>query len=201
MSRGLIPLNWPGELARKSFWHRPFAQYYLYKFVHRERHLLEPEQHRPQWESIQVIPPTTAMGARQDRIMEPYPQVPHQEPDRHVQEPHREPRRRRPNPTLVHLPIAGLDPEPAPVGVLDPVEPLGADPPIGVDPGLAALLAALAAPVPALDADRHRRRALPGIAQGVLEPTAPLHRLALNTCEPLGPSGWSGLRPWPTTGT
>ena len=23
---------------------------------------------------------------------------------------------------------------------------------------------------------------------------------AAKTCEPLGPSGWSGLRPWPTTG-
>jgi hypothetical protein len=34
------------------------------------------------------------------------------------------------------------------VFVLDPVELLGADPPVGVGPGLAALLAARAAPVP-----------------------------------------------------
>src|SRR4051794_9398191 len=130
--------------------------------------------------------------------MQPHPQVSQQEPDRHVQEPHREPGRRRPNPTLVHLPIAGLDPEPAPVGVLDPIEPLGADPPIGVDPGLSPLLATFATPVPAFDADLHRRRALPGIAQGVLEPTAPLHRLEdLRTA---GAQRWSGLRPWPTTG-
>ena len=130
--------------------------------------------------------------------MEPHPQVPHQEPDRHVQEPHCEPRRRRPNPTLVHLAIAGLDPESAPVGVLDPIEPLGADAPVGVDPGLPALLAA--AP--------RRFRHLTQICtvavrfRGSLRvySNQPLRFIALKTCEPLGPSGWSGLRPWPTTG-
>ena len=46
--------------------------------------------------------------------MKPDPQVPQQQADRHVQEPHVELLRRRPNPALVHLPIARLDPEPFP---------------------------------------------------------------------------------------
>ncbi len=43
---------------------------------------------------------------------------------------------RRPDPALVHLPVAGLDPESLAVGRLDPVGTLGSDPPVGIHPGV-----------------------------------------------------------------
>src|SRR5215213_11597325 len=111
---------------------------------------------------------------REHRVMQPDPEVSQQERDRHVQEPHLEPLRGRPDPALVHLAIARLDPEPDTVRLRHPVEPLGADPPVGVYPRLPAPLAMFPAPIPALDADPHRGLVLLLVAQRVLAPAAHL---------------------------
>src|SRR5947209_20483191 len=112
--------------------------------------------------------PSAAARLREHRVMKPDPEVAEQEPDRHVQEPYLESPRGRPDPALVHLTIARLDPEADTVRLRHPVEPLGADPPVGVHPRLPAPLAALPAPVPALDADPHRGLVLLLVAQRVL---------------------------------
>src|SRR3954467_10864562 len=71
-------------------------------------------------------------------------------------------------------PLASLDPEPPPVRLLDPVVPLGGNPPIGVDPRLPTMFAAFAPADVALDADQHRGRALLRVAERVPPPAAGL---------------------------
>lgn len=107
-------------------------------------------------------------------MVQPHPQVPQQEPHRHRQEPHLEPTRRRPDPALIHLAVARLDPEPTPIHGSHPVVLLGTDPPVGVYPRLATRLATLAATIPALDADPDCRLPLPGVAQRVVSSPASL---------------------------
>ena len=127
---------------------------------------------RSTWPEIPVVPSTTPPWARQDEVMKPDPQVPQQQADHHVPEPHVELLRRRPNPALVHLPIARLDPEPFPVRLLHPVDPPGGDPPVHVDPCVALPPAMPVHPPPPLHAAADRGLVLLAVLEGVAEPPA-----------------------------
>src|SRR3954447_20031468 len=99
--------------------------------------MLQPKQHPFHAQELPVVSPATPTRARQDEMMQPDPQVPQQQPHRYVQESRVELLGRRPNPALVHLSIARLDPEPLPVRLLHPVDAPGGDSPVGVDPRVA----------------------------------------------------------------
>src|SRR5208283_2778914 len=99
--------------------------------------------------------------------------------------------RRRPNPALVHLPIARLDPEPFPVRLLHPVDPPGGDPPVRVDPCVALPPAMPVHPPRPLHADPDRGLVLLAVLEGVAEPPALL--LLLEDVRPAGAFGMIGL--------
>src|SRR5262249_11392570 len=81
----------------------------------------------------------------------------------------------RPDAGLLQLPVRRLDRETRPVRLLDPlIRPRRQSAAVGIDQGLPPALAALAAPLAALDAYRHRRLASLRVGQGVARPTAPL---------------------------
>src|SRR5512135_3708728 len=84
----------------------------------------------------------------------------------------------------MHLPIGRLDREPLAVGLAHPRERRRPQSPRGVDEALTAMPLPLAPIVAALDTDRHRRRTLPRVAEGVRTPAALLPRQ-----EDLGPTG------------
>ena len=110
--------------------------------IHLGGHPEEPQQHRPQPQTLQRDLGATPSGAGENDLMKPDPQVPQHQRDRHVQESHLESFRRGAHATLVHLPGTGLDPEPTTIRLLPPVEPLGSELPIGVDPGFSTAPAA-----------------------------------------------------------
>jgi hypothetical protein len=161
-----------GSLRCNRFRQRSFGKMRVHKSIHLDGHLEQPQQHRSQTQSLQLQFSATTARFGEHRVMQPDPQVPQQQGDRHVQEPHLEVLRRRPNPALVHLTITGLDPEPSSIRLLDPVDPFRPDSPIGIDPGLPTPLATLAPAIPALDADQHRRLLLLRVAQRVFAPPA-----------------------------
>ena len=124
--------------------------------------------------------------------MKPDPQVPQQQADRHVQEPHVELLRRRPNPALVHLPIARLDPEPFPVRLLHPVDPPGGDPPVRVEP-MCRSSSGHAGPPTAAASRRSRPWALSFLPSLRVWRNHPLFFSCLKMFDPLGAFGMIGL--------
>src|SRR4051812_22254919 len=72
------------------------------------------------------------------------------------------------------LPIAAFDPEAPPIRCLHPLIRGRQEPPISVHQLLAAVSTPLSPVVAALDTDRDRGPALPGVGQGIRAPTAPL---------------------------
>ena len=139
--------------------------------------MLQPKQHPFHSQNFPVVPALAASRARQHEMMQPYPQVPEQKPDRHVQEPHVELFRGRPDPALVHLPIAGLDPEPLPVRLLHPIHAPRRYAPVGIYPRVGLLLAMPVLPPRPFYADRHGRFVPLAVLERVLEPAALLHQL------------------------
>ena len=108
---------------------------------------------RPHGATTAAASPTAAAPAdhpaatprpRQDPIVQPHPEVPQHQRDPHVQQPQQRVARRGPDPPLVHLAVARLDPEPQPVGLKHRVGRRRTEAPEGVDQAPAARAASTA---------------------------------------------------------
>src|SRR5215831_20966113 len=135
--------------------------------------VLQPQQHAAKGQLPQIDPPAASMRVAEDFPVQPRPDVAEDQGRPHVQQAQQRVARTRPNPGLLHLSVAGFDPEPLAVSVLDPLVRARLQPAaVGVHQRLAPVPTALAAPVAALDADRNGGALLGATGQGVTPPAA-----------------------------
>ena len=151
-----------------------FGHNFISDFVGGFDQMLQPHAQFAQAQRSPVDPPAPPSGLGQDLPMQPHPDIPQHQRDRHVQQSQERVARAGPNPGLLQLSVARLNREAAPIRLLDPLLRRRLQAPEAIDQRLPTRPPPLAAPIAALDTHRHRRRPLGRVGERVPCPTAPL---------------------------
>src|SRR4030081_860445 len=99
----------------------------------------QPQQHPPEPQQIQADLATAAPGPGQHHLVQPYPDIPQDQGDPHVEQSMRRIACRSPTSGLMHLSRGRLDAEPLAMRLPHPVEGWRLKPPEGVDQVLLAM--------------------------------------------------------------